>query len=84
MATNVVSVNIYAINGQTFRGSLSQRFAFPVQSSVFREVEGTVFAGNGTTRLYGIVQPLPTGLNVSQPQFYTVETVAQLVVLANS
>jgi hypothetical protein len=84
MATNVVSVNIYAINGQTFRSTSPQRFGFPVQSSVFREVEGTVLAADGTTRLYGIVQPIPTGLNVSQPQFYTVETVTQLVALANA
>lgn len=58
-----------------------QRFGFPVQSSIFREVEGVVTATNGT-RLYGIIQPLPTGLNVNQPQFYVVETVAQLVTAA--
>lgn len=79
-----ISVNIYAINGQTFRTKLSETMAFPVDNSVFRAVDGTVFAGDGTTRLYGIVQPLPTGLNVSQPQFYTIETVAQLVALANA
>lgn len=83
MATNVVSVNIYQINENQGLAT-PQRFAFPVQSSVFREVTGTVFAKDGTTRLYGIVQPLPTGLNVSQPQYYTVETVSQLVSLANA
>ena len=82
MATNVISVNVYGLNNQMFK-TAPQRFGFPVQSSVFREVEGVVTATNGT-RLYGIVQPLPTGLNVSQPQFYTVESVSQLVALANA
>lgn len=82
MATNVIQVNVYSINNnQAFD---AKPFAFPVQSSVFRAVEGTVFAKDGTTRLYGIIQPLPSGLNVSQPQFYTVETVTQLVALANA
>lgn len=77
---NVFSVNVYGLNNQMFK-TAPQKFGFPVQSSVFREVEGVVTATNGT-RLYGIIQPLPTGLNVSQPQFYVVETVAQLVTLA--
>ena len=81
MAT-VISVNVYAINGNA--PFTAQRFGFPVETSVFRTVEGTFFAKDGTTRLYGIVQPLPTGLNVSQPQYYTVETVAQLAALANA
>lgn len=79
MATNVIVVNIYAINGNA--PFTPKKFGFPVQSSVFREVEGTFYAKDGTTRLYGIIQPLPTGLNVSQPQYYTVETVAQLAAL---
>lgn len=77
---NVFSVNVYGLNNQMFKDA-PKKFGFPVQSSVFREVEGVVTAFNGT-RLYGIIQPLPTGLNVSQPQFYVVETVAQLVTLA--
>lgn len=83
MAVNVLSVNIYQIN-ENQGLTTPQRFAFPVQSSVFREVQGTVLAKDGTTRLYGIIQPLPTGLNVSQPQYYTVETVAQLVAIVNA
>lgn len=77
---NVISVNVYGLNNQMFK-TAPQRFGFPVQSSIFREVEGVVTATNGT-RLYGIIQPLPTGLNVNQPQFYVVETVAQLVTAA--
>lgn len=81
MATNVISVNVYAINGnQSFT---PQQFGFPVETSVFRPVEGTFFAKDGTTRLYGIVQSLPSGLNVSQPQYYCVETVQQLINKAN-
>lgn len=82
MPTNVVSVNVYAVNGNA--PITPQRFGFPVASCIFRPVEDTFFAKDGTTRLYGIVQPIPTGLNVSQPQYYTVETVAQLVALANA
>lgn len=77
---NVISVNVYGLNNQMFK-TAPQRFGFPVQSSIFREVQGVVTATNGT-RLYGIIQPLPTGLNVNQPQFYVVETVAQLVTAA--
>lgn len=77
---NIISVNVYGLNGQMFK-TAPQRFGFPVQNSVFREVEGVVKATNGT-RLYGIVQVLPTGLNIEQPQFYVVETVAQLATLA--
>jgi len=79
---NVISVNIYAINGNA--PFTPQRMGFPVETSIFRTVEGTFFAKDGTTRLYGIVQPLPSGLVVSQPQYYTVETVQQLVNLANA
>lgn len=77
MATNVISVNVYAINGNA--PFTPQTFGFPVQSSIFRPVEGTFFAKDGTTRLYGIIQPIATGLNVSQPQYYCVETVSQLI-----
>ena len=77
---NIISVNVYGLNNQMFK-TAPQRFGFPVQNSVFREVEGVVTATNGT-RLYGIVQVLPTGLNIEQPQFYVVETVAQLATLA--
>lgn len=79
---NVLSLNVYSINNNA--AFTPQRMGFPVASSLFRPVEGTVFAKDGTTRLYGIVQPFPSGLNVSQPQYYVTETVAQLVTAANT
>lgn len=82
MATNVFQVNIYQINqNQSFD---AKAFAFPATGVIVREAEGVQFAPNGTTRLYGIVQPVANGLNVSQPQFYTVETVSQLVSKINA
>lgn len=79
---NAISVNVYAINANA--PFTAQRMGFPVETSVFREVEGVFTAKDGTTRLYGIVQSLPSGLNISQPQYYVVETVQQLVALANT
>lgn len=79
---NVIQVSVYSINNNA--AFTPQVMGFPVASSLFRPVEGTVFAKDGTTRLYGIVQPFPSGLNVSQPQYYVTQTVAQLVTLANA
>lgn len=79
---NVISVNVYSVNNNA--AFTPKTIGFPVASSIFRPVEGVVVAKDGTTRLYGIVQPTATGLNVSQPQYYVVETVAQLVAAANA
>jgi len=76
-----ISVNVYKINGKDITVS---RFGFPVDASLFREASGVVTTASGV-RLYGIVELKKQGLEVlSQPQYYTVETVAQLVALANA
>lgn len=80
---NFFEVNVYGINNQSPL-STPQRFGFNAESVIFRPIEGEQFAANGTTRLYGIVQVQPTGLNISQPQYLTVQTVSQLVTLANA
>lgn len=77
---NSILVNVYSVDNNA--AFTPKPMGFPVANSLFLPVEGTVFAKDGTTRLYGIVTPLPTGLNVKQPEFYVVETVAQLVAAA--
>lgn len=76
---NVITPNVYKINGKDIT---VQRFGFPVSSLLLREVDGVVTTAAGV-RLYGIVQLKKSGLEVlSQDQYYTVETVAQLAALA--
>jgi hypothetical protein len=81
MATTVITPNVYRINNSDITVA---RFGFPVSSVIFREVSGVVTTAAGV-RLYGIVELKKQGLEVlSQPQYYTVETVAQLAALANA
>lgn len=58
-------------------------YGFPSAQCFFRPApSGTKSAAN--VDLYGIIQVLPTGLNIEQPQYYVVESVAQLVVKSNA
>lgn len=78
---NTFSVNVYQVNeNQPF--ATPKRYGFPSAQVMFRPAPSGTKAANGTTDLYGIVQVLPTGLNIEQPQYYVVETVAQLVTAA--
>lgn len=83
MATNVFSVNVYQIgDNQAFQSP--KRVAFPVTQVILEEVQGVQTAFNSTTRLYGSIQVIPSGLNINSPKYLTVETVAQLVSTINS
>ena len=77
---NSLLLNVYSINNNA--AFTPKPMGFPVANSIFMPVQGTVFAKDGTTRLYGIVTPIPTGLNVKSNEYYVVETVAQLVAAA--
>lgn len=79
---NQLLLNVYSIDNNA--AFTPKQMGFPVASSYFSPVEGTVFAKDGTTRLYGIVTPAPTGLNIKQPSYYVVETVSQLVTASNA
>lgn len=83
MPVNVFQCNVYGINGQQALQT-PQKMAFPAANVLFREPDSATFAYNGSTRLYGVIQVLPTGLNISQPQFSVIETVEQLVTKANA
>lgn len=78
---NTFSATVYQINSnQPFATPVV--YGFPSTQVQFRPAPSGTKAANGTTDLYGIVQVLPTGLNIEQPQYYVVETVAQLVTKA--
>lgn len=79
---NSILVNVYSVDNNA--AFTAKAMGFPVANSMFLPVEGTVFAKDGTTRLYGIIQPIPSGLNVSQPKYYVTQTVSDLVDLANA
>jgi hypothetical protein len=83
MASNVFSVNVYQIGtNQAFQDP--KLMAFPSTQVIFEEVQTVETAFNSSTRLYGSIQVIPSGLNINSPSYLTVETVAQLVQKANN
>lgn len=81
--SSTFSANVYQVN-QNQPLATPQLFGFPSAQVMFRPAPSGTKAYDGTTDLYGIVQVLPTGLNVEQPQYFVVETVAQLVSKSNA
>lgn len=79
---NTFSATIYQINANQPLAT-PYVMGFPSTQVVFRPApSGTKSAAN--VDLYGIIQVLPTGLNIEQPQYYVVETVLQLQAKANA
>ena len=78
---NVFTANVYQINtNQPLK--TPELMGFPSTQVVFRPAPSGTKAHDGSTDLYGIVQVLPTGLNIEQPQYYVVETVSELATKA--
>lgn len=73
MASSIL-VNVYQINNNAFTTPLAM--GFPTGISLFRPATGQLV---GSTYLYGRIQLSPAG-----DQYLVVETVAQLVALANA
>jgi len=78
----IFAVNVYAIN---YNAPLKtpQFQGFNPTNVKFRPASSGTVSASGQI-LYGIVEELPRGLNVDSVQFAVVETVAQLVALANA
>lgn len=56
--------------------------AFNPTNVKLRAVYGVVTAGPANTRVYGIIEQLPRGLQVDASQHYVIETVAALMTAA--
>lgn len=78
---NTFSATVYQINSNQPL-STPQLMGFPSTMVMFRPAASGTKAYDGTTDLYGIVQVLPTGLNIKESQYYVVETVSELVTKA--
>ncbi len=76
---NMFAVNVYQINDYTLK--TVERHGFNASNVHFRPAPSGTTSATGVS-LYGIVQELPRGLNVNSVNYYTVETVAQLVTAA--
>jgi len=79
---NMVTVSVYKINYNDLK--TSELTSFYVGNVKFRPVNAStvVTAGPNNTRVYGIVQEVPRGLQVDGNQYYVIETVQQLAALA--
>lgn len=73
-------VNAYSLNGNQWKRP--ELMGFNPTTVRFRTVYGV--RTEAGSRVYGVVEQLPTGLVVDKDQFYVVETVAQLAALANA
>ena len=86
---NMFVAPIYGINNNsaTANGSANAQYlGFPSQSILVRPVlTNSTFNGvfNGVT-VKSVIQLLPSGTVVSQPQYFTDKTVAEIVTLANT
>ena len=83
---NIFIAPIYGINANATGTAQGRSMGFPSQSCLFRPViTDSTFDGtfNGVT-VNAIIQLIPSGTVVNQPQYYTNKTVAELAVLANA
>jgi hypothetical protein len=77
---------IYGINANSYGTAQGRGIAFPSQGVVVRPVvlddsfDGTF---NGVT-VNSVIQLLPSGLSLSQPQYYSNKTVSEIATLANA
>lgn len=76
----IFQVNVYSLNNNQWLRP--QQWAFNPTTVRFRSVYGIITQAG--TRMYGIIEQLPSGLVVDKQEFYVVETVAQLATLANA
>lgn len=83
MASNVFKVNAYNINDvPVYRNGTPVLIGLPTMGCQFSAAPaGTVSASN--VALYGIITTSPSGLELSATTYTVVETVTQLVALAN-
>ena len=81
---NIFSVNVYQINSGS-QGNIV-KYGFSPSNVQLKDIPSTqtVTAGPSGTRVYGIIQAQPHGLQIDPTNYYVVETVAQLQTLANA
>jgi hypothetical protein len=79
---NFIEATVYQINDNSLRTPIYM--AWDPSTVMLRAVPSNqvVTAGPLATRVYGIVQQLPSGLVVKGNQYYVIETVQQLVTAA--
>lgn len=83
---NAFLVSIYQINNNATRGTQGQLISFPSTAVLVRPVlTDSTFNGvvNGVT-MNSIIQLLPSGTVVTQPQYYTPKTVTEVNTLQNT
>ena len=83
---NIFIAPIYGMNSNAVGTAQGRTMGFPSQSVLLRPVvTDSTFDGtfNGVT-VNAIIQLLPSGTVVNQPQFFTNKTVAELQTLANA
>lgn len=75
-----IGATVYRINGNDLVNSVYM--GFNPTNVKLRAVYGVITAGNANTRVYGIIESIPTGLVVNGTQHYVVETVQTLITAA--
>lgn len=83
---NMFLASIYGTNSNATGTAQGRLMGFPSQSILVRPViTDDTFNGtfNGVT-VNAVIQLLPSGTVVNQPQYYTSKTVSEVVTLANA
>ena len=79
--SSIFTVSVYGANGTGFGSTQGNPMSFPSGQVMLRAMVPAVnYQGVNCNT---IIQVLPTGLNVSQPQYYTDKTITQLDTLIN-
>lgn len=80
--SSIFVVSVYGSNGQGFGSKQGNPMAFPSSGVVLRSlVPAESYQGVNCNTA---IQLLPTGLNVSSPQYYTAKTITELDTLINA
>jgi len=83
---NAFLCSIYQVNSNAVRGTQGQLLSFPSTSVLVRPViaDSTFNGVVGGVTMNSIIQLLPSGTVVNQPQYYTPKTVTEVNTLQNT
>lgn len=77
----IVSVNVYGVNGFTFNTGVNATMGFPTQGILIRPSPTLTLLG---VPMLTVIQLLPTGTKVGEDQFFSPTATATVITAANA